>query len=471
MAPKEEQGLPASVQTEITVLGAMLLDAVAISDAISKLVPEDFALDSHQRIFRCMVEMMNARNPVDLVTVMNKLTKTRQLDAIGGAAYLAFLTEGIPRNPNVESYVEIVKDRSTRRRMMSITNEAMAAAADGAEETGEIIDQAVNNLRALKEEEATGEMVSAAHFFESLGEPEHMFDRIATPAGVNMGFPQLHEVTGGPQPGELWIVAARPSMGKSAWMANAAQFCSLAQIYTSVFTLEMPNLAILRRMLSSSSRVDYKKIREKTLDRHERTLILERRAILTEATLYLDDKPKPTLARLRDRLGRQQRKVGLDIAFVDQLSKVSRKGLPKGMPKHEQVGELTDGLKLMAQDLGIPIIVFNQLKRPENKRDIQAPTLSDLKESGNIEEDADVVVLLHRPEYYERNNEEVRGKGQMIVAKNREGETKTCHVLYDGRIMRWEDPGAAAVKQASLDSYYTDIPEPPTYGDRIDWSK
>jgi replicative DNA helicase len=461
------------VQTEVTVLGACLLDSVAITEATSKLHADDFALSSHQQIFRAIIDMRIAGSAVDIVTLMDHLARKRTLDAVGGAAYLAFLTEGIPRNPNIEAYVAIVKEKSVRRRVVVISESAKNQGLDAGEDTREIIDQTIESLRELKEEDATGgELVSAGQFFASLGAPEQMFDQIATPAGVDLGFSQLHEVTGGPQPGELWIVAARPSMGKTAWMANAAQACSLRGVYSSVFSLEMPNIAILRRMLSSSSRVDYKAIRDKTLDRHARELILERRAILSEATLYLDDKPKPTLARLRDKLGRQKRKVGLDIAFVDQLSKVSRKGLPKGMPKHEQVGELTDGMKLMAQDLEIPIIVFNQLKRPESKRDVQPPTLSDLKESGNIEEDADVVVLLHRPEYYERNNEEIKGKGQMIVAKNREGETKTCHVHYDGRIMRWEDPGAHVAQQASMDGYYTDIPDPPSYrnGDRIKWS-
>jgi len=465
----QNDGLPSSVQTEVTILGACILDAVAIREAIEVLSVEDFVLDSHKRIYRVLMDMLAKSEGIDHITVVDALSKRRELDAIGGPAYIAFLTEGIPRRPQISSYVRIVKEKSLLRQLLSIHNDGIVQASDHAEDAQEIIDRTIERLRSLKEEDATGELVSAGQFFDTLGAPEQMFDRIATPAGIDLGFSQLHEATGGPQAGELWIVAARPSMGKTAWMANAAQHCSLLGVHTAVATLEMPNLAILRRMLSSSSRVDYKSIKEKTLDRHERELIIERRALLATATLYLDDKPKPTLARLRDKLGRQKRKVGLDIAFIDQLSKVSRKGLPKGMPKHEQVGELTDGLKLMAQDLEIPMIVFNQLKRPENKRDVQAPTLSDLKESGNIEEDADVVVLLHRPEYYDRAAQELKGKGQMIVAKNREGETKTCHVHYDGRIMRWEDPGAM---QAQLDDgYYTDIPDPPTYGeDRIRWS-
>ena len=203
----QNDGLPSSVQTEVTILGACILDAVAIREAIEVLSVEDFVLDSHKRIYRVLMDMLAKSEGIDHITVVDALSKRRELDAIGGPAYIAFLTEGIPRRPQISSYVRIVKEKSLLRQLLSIHNDGIVQASDHAEDAQEIIDRTIERLRSLKEEDATGELVSAGQFFDTLGAPEQMFDRIATPAGIDLGFSQLHEATGGPQAGELWLLS------------------------------------------------------------------------------------------------------------------------------------------------------------------------------------------------------------------------------------------------------------------------
>jgi replicative DNA helicase len=221
---------------------------------------------------------------------------------------------------------------------------------------------------------------------------------------------------------------------------------------TAVFTLEQDKNTMIRRMLSIESRVQYDDVLTGSLTPHAGRMLMEQREILMNAPLYLEDQHGLTVSRIKSKCARLKRTVGLDIVFIDQLSKVSDADIyQKGMPKPERVGKQTTALKEMAQELGVPVVVFNQLKRPDGKGG-NLPQLSDLKESGSLEEDADVVIFLHRPEYYDKGDENLRDKGQMILAKNREGKTDTFDCTFKGSIMRWED-GAVDQRQAYFEAY------------------
>ncbi len=450
---QSNDSLPAAVHAETAILGAMLLnEPMAFTDATAKLVAEDFSLDSHKRIFRAVVAAKEAyQSKYDYIVVREILDQRKELDSIGGPAYLMFLTEGIPRHLNIESYVRIVKDKARLREMVYVGHDLYNEASDRSADPQELLERMIDRLRAAALDGDAAELQSIGDFFQSQGAPEEMFNAMATVDGVNLGFAQLHELTGGPQKGELWVVAARPNMGKTAWACNTSRHVAVQEERVAAFfTLEQRRQAIIRRMLSSSARIDNKNIRENTLRSEDRRVLLEHRGMLMKAPLYLDDQPGLTVSRIKSRCYRLKHRVGLEIVFIDQLSKVSNKDVyQRGMPKHEWVGAQTNALKLMAQELEVPVVLFNQLKRPDGKGGA-VPTLSDLKESGSIEEDADVVVLLHRPEYYDKSDKSLEGVGQMIVAKNREGATKSLDCLYQGRILRWEDDYVVPAQQESF---------------------
>jgi replicative DNA helicase len=328
-------------------------------------------------------------------------------------------------------------------------------------ESGEVLERAIEDLRTIALDNDTSQMIHVSDVFDRQGSAEEMFENMASKNGVPLGWNQFDEVTdGGVHPGELVVVAARPSMGKTAWACNAARSTSVVRKkVTAFFPLEQPKEAMIRRMLSASACIDYKDIRRNTLRLQDRRVLLEHREILRQAPLYFDDTPGLTVSRIKARCMQLKARHGLDIAFIDQLSKIKGTDVyRKGMQPREIVGAQTEALKLMAQELGIPVVVFNQLSRKTGDRKDAIPTLSDLKESGDIEEDADLVCLLHRPEYYDKSDPSLHGIGQMIIAKQREGETKTLNCLYQGRIMRWEDdtepPPAKQSSFSSHDSYY-----------------
>lgn len=461
---------PTSVHAEMTILGAMLVDPDQVPDAIDHLVAGDFALDSHRKIFAAMVRLAKLSQPIDIVTVSDEMGRKKvagvsDLDSVGGLSYLASLSEGLPRKLSIDSYVRIVRDKSRARDIITLAQRAAGEAADGQEEAQVVLDRTIQELAELGDSHAGNALQRVDSILAAQGSPEEMAGRMATLGGVRLGFEQVDKNTHGLQPKSLVVVAARPSMGKTAWMCKAARYASvIEEKVTAVFTLEQDKNTMIRRMLSIESRVAYDDILTGNLTPHAHTMLMEQREILMNAPLYLEDQHGLTVTRIKSKCARLKRTVGLDIVFVDQLSKVSDADIyQKGMGKPERVGQQTTALKKMAQELGVPVVVFNQLKRPDGKGG-NLPQLSDLKESGSLEEDADVVIFLHRPEYYDKLDENLRDKGQMILAKNREGRTDSFDCTFKGSILRWED-GPVDQRQAYFDAYGADEFTVPTYRD------
>ena len=424
-----ELALPYAEHLENVILGAAMLHTDALVDAVAALEPRDFYLDSHQRIFRTIVSLHSAGEHVDSSTVRERLAKSKELDSIGGYAYLLSLENGIPYNFNVESYCRVVKDKALARELYAFHNQGQLDASDPSDDTRTLIEQASERLRELLDDQTQ----DIQHVGEYLVEPEKMFEKLATVSGIDFGYQDLDEMIGGAQPGDLIVIAARPSMGKSA-LACCMNWNISSRGKTSVlFSLEQKRSSVIRRMLSSAARIDYKLIRDNTLREWDKQLLIGQIQALASLPLYIDDTPSQTATRIRSKCERLRRRVGLDIAFIDQLSHVSMKDC-REKEFRLKVGEQTKMFKRMALEMNIPVVVFNQLKRGDDE-----PKLSDLKESGNIEEDADVVIFPHRPEYYDRNNQSLHGLGQFIVAKNREGATGTIDCTFQGRIMRWGD--------------------------------
>ena len=440
-----ERGLPASVQAERTILGAMMLDAVAFNDATAKLIPEDFSLDSHRRIYSCVTGLVELGRAVDLITVIEELDRRKELGAIGDRPYLFSLTEDLPQRLNVEEYVRIVKDKSLLRQVMSICQTAMARAADQSEDALEVLNATEQQLMEVSEKgiqrgfAGIGEIVS-----ESFGSIDKLYEQGREVTGLATHYVEFDRMTSGLQHSELTIIAARPSMGKTAWAINIAQNVAVRDgKVVAVFSLEMSKESLLRRLLASEAMVGSRKIQTGFLakeDRGKLTGALER---LLESKLFIDDTPGITLGEMRAKARRLRQQEGsLDLIVIDYLQLMSGAGGGKrGFEnRNQEVSSISRGLKALAKELRVPVIALSQLSRgSEQRTGDKKPLLSDLRESGSIEQDADVVCFIHREEYYDRENEDLKGKAEIIIAKQRNGPTGSVQLAYMSDYTRFEN--------------------------------
>jgi replicative DNA helicase len=440
------EGLPASVHIEVAILGTMLLDGVAISDATAKLKAEDFSLDSHQRVYRCIVEMMQRGHGIDTLTVRDELKRRRELDSVGGDAYLAYLTEGIPRNFNIESYVRIVKDKSLLRQLMGIFHDGGIRAADQSEDAitvlgdveallAEVADSAIQRGLA-----GIGEIVAS-----SFGSIDKLYEQGREITGLATHYTEFDRMTSGLQESELIIIAARPSMGKTAWAINIAQNAGVHDgKVVAVFSLEMSKESLLRRMLASEALVNSRKIQTGFLPKEDKGKLLSALERLMDSKLFIDDTPGITLAEMRAKARRLKQQEGrLDLIVIDylQLMTGTNTSGKKGFENRTQeVSSISRGLKALAKEMRVPVIALSQLSRgSEQRTGDKKPLLSDLRESGSIEQDADVVAFIHREEYYDRDNEDVKGQAEIIVAKQRNGPTGSVKLAYISDYTRFEN--------------------------------
>jgi replicative DNA helicase len=437
-------GLPSSVHTETAILGAMLLDGVAISDATAKLLAEDFSLDSNQRIYRVILSLLETNSAVDSLTVSAELTRRREFDSIGGPAYLAYLTEGIPRNYNIEAYVKIVKDKSLLRQLMGIFNDGAIRAADQSEDAITVL----GDVEALLAEVADasiqrgltgiGEIVA-----ESFGSIDNLYEQGREITGLRTHYADFDRITSGLQDSELIIIAARPSMGKTAWIINIAQNAAIQDgKVVAVFSLEMSKESLLRRMLASEAMVNTRRIQTGFLAKEDKAKLFSGLERLISSKLYIDDTPSITLAEMRAKARRLKQQMGrLDMIVIDYLQLMS--GGRKTENRTQEVSAISRGLKAMAKEMKIPVVALSQLSRASEQRGgDHKPLLSDLRESGSIEQDADVVAFIHREEYYDRENADLKGKAEIIIAKQRNGPTGSVQLAYLADYTKFEDLAA-----------------------------
>jgi len=315
-------GLPSSVHTEITVLGAMLLDSVAVTDATAKLRPEDFSLDSHQRIYRVMIELLAVGHAIDYITVMDALSKRRELDAIGGPAYLAYLSEGVPRHPKVEDYVRIIKDKSLLRQLLGIFNDGMVLASDQNEEATKVLNDVEVRLAEVADSAIQRGFSGIADIVaSSFGSIDALYEQGREVTGLATHYIEFDKMTSGLQASELIIIAARPSMGKTAWAINIAQNCAVKDgKVVAIFSLEMSKESLLRRMLASESAVSSRKLQTGFIPREDKGKLIAALDRLMTSKMFVDDTPGITLAEMRAKARRLRQQEGaLDLIVIDYL--------------------------------------------------------------------------------------------------------------------------------------------------------
>jgi len=408
-----------------------------------------------------MVDLMALGHAVDLITVMDALTKRRELDAIGGAAYLAFLTEGIPRNPNIESYVRIVKDKSLLRQLLSIFNEGMAAAADQTEDATKVLNDVEVRLAEVADSAIQRGFSNIPEIVaSSFGSIDALYEQGREVTGLATHYIEFDKMTSGLQNSELIIIAARPSMGKTAWAINIAQNCAVKdQKVVAVFSLEMSKESLLRRMLASEAMVGSRKLQTGFIPREDKGKLIAALDRLMNSKMFIDDTPGITLAEMRAKARRlrQQENGHLDLIVIDYLQLMTgSSGSSKKQFENrtQEVSSISRGLKALAKELGVPVVALSQLSRgSEQRTGDKKPLLSDLRESGSIEQDADVVAFIHREEYYDRENEDVKGQAEIIIAKQRNGPTGTVKLAYLADFTRFENLDTSHSGDSGGDAY------------------
>jgi replicative DNA helicase len=439
-------GAPASLHIEVAILGAMLLDGVAISDATAKLRPEDFSLDSHQRVYRSIVDLMAKGHGIDSLTVGEELGRRRELESIGGPAYLAYLTEGIPRNFSIESYVQIVKDKSLLRQLMGIFHDGAIRAADQSEDAVTVLGDVEAQLADVADSAIQRGLAGIKEIVESsFGSIDKLYEQGREITGLRTHYTELDRMTSGLQDSELIIIGARPSMGKTALAINIAQNAAVHDgKVVAVFSLEMSKESLLRRLHAREALENSRKIQTGFLPKEDKGKLLSALERLMESKLFIDDTPGITLPEMRAKARRLKQQTGqLDLIVIDYLQLMAGTA-PSGKKSFEnrtqEVSSISRGLKALAKEMKVPVVAAAQLSRSNEQRTgDKKPLLSDLRESGSIEQDADVVAFIHREEYYDRDNEDVKGQADIIIAKQRNGPTGTVKLAYLADYTRFEN--------------------------------
>jgi len=457
-----DSGLPANVDAEKTILGAILLDNAFHAEAAEVLTPDDFSLDSHRRIFLGMSELIDTGSAVDIVTLANELAKYKEVEAVGGVAYLASLTEGLPRNPVIEDYIRIVKDKSLLRRLMGICSAAIAKAADQSEDAIGILDSTESQLLEVSESGLT-QGLQPLHMIvrDSFGTIDNLYKQGREITGVSTGFKALDAKTRGLQKDELIIIAARPSMGKTALAINIAQNAAVQHnAVVAIFSLEMSRESLLRRMLASQAWVDQRNMQEGFIAGKDHEKLTKALDQLVESHIFIDDSAGISLAEMRAKARRlKQNSGGLDLVIVDYLQLMSAT-LPGAASRRgyenrvQEVSAISRGLKAMAKELHVPVVALSQLSRSNEKRDDKRPLLSDLRESGSIEQDADVVAFIHRESYYKREQSQTKSDAadsEILIAKQRNGPTGVVHLNFIQRYTLFVDADTAHEAAAAGD--------------------
>ncbi len=430
----------------MTILGAMLVEPIAITDATMYLKPDDFGLDSHRRIYAVMVKLAEIGYAVDIVTVSEELRKRKELDSIGGVAYLASLSEGLPRKLSIESYVAIVRDKSLLRQLMSVCDAGMIEAADQAREALDVLNEVSGRLMEISEHAITGGFSDIGEIVKSsFGSIDKLYEQGREITGLATHYLKFDQMTSGLQDSELIIIAARPSMGKTAWAINIAQNAAVKDgKVVAVFSLEMSKESLLRRMLASEALVNSRKIQTGFLPREDKGKLLAALERLMQSKMYIDDTPGINLAEMRAKARRLKQQEGrLDLIVIDYLQLMTGStgsNQKKFENRTQEVSSVSRGLKALAKEMRVPVVALSQLSRgSEQRTGDKKPLLSDLRESGSIEQDADVVAFIHREEYYNREDEDLKGKAEIIIAKQRNGPTGSVMLAYMSDYTRFEN--------------------------------
>ncbi|HXU34842.1 MAG TPA: replicative DNA helicase [Blastocatellia bacterium] len=435
--PFFEKGLPSNIEAERSILGAILLDNAVCNQAIELLRRDDFFLDSHRRIFEKMIALTERIMPIDLITLSDELRRAGEFEQIGGATYIASLIDGVPRTDTIEPYAKIVKAKSMLRKLITASNQIIALAFEEEDEAEVIVDKAEQMIFQIAEDRArVGFQYVGDVAHQRLEQIEQMAGRPEMITGVPTGFTDFDRMTSGLQRQELIVIAARPSMGKTALALNMAQYASKNANVVGIFSLEMSAPQLVSRLLCSEARVDAHRLRTGYLNREEWARLADGLRRLCETKVFIDDTPGVGVLEMRAKSRRLKAEHGLDLLIIDYLQLMAGRGRIES--RQQEVSQISRDLKILAKELDVPVIALSQLSRAPEQRSEHKPQLSDLRESGAIEQDSDVVCFIYREELYNPTDDN-QGKAELIVGKQRNGPTGTIELAFLKEFTRFEN--------------------------------
>ncbi len=434
---------PQSIEAEESILSAILLDNSTLLDVLEILSPENFYRTAHQKIFAAISELFAKAEPVDLVTLTNILRDKNQLEELGGAAYLARLVDTVPSAINVEHYARIVRDKASLRKLIAKASEITQRCYEDAGELDQVLDFAEGAVFEISEDKHQAAFHPISKIIESnIDALEERQGQRALVTGVPTGYAKLDHMTSGFQGSDMVILAARPSMGKTALALNIARNAAIdGNVPVAIFSLEMSKESLSERMLCAEARVDSNRLRGGFLNPEDWNRITEAASTLSEAAIFIDDSAdiSATSIRTKSRRLKMDKDHGLGLIIIDYLQLM--RGRTNSERRDLEISEISRSLKLLAKELNVPVVALSQLNRKLEERSDKRPQLSDLRESGALEQDADVVAFIYRDEVYNRDeNNPNRGTAEIIVAKQRNGPTGIVPLTFLGAYTRFENP-------------------------------
>lgn len=448
LKPQNDTGmlklLPQSVEAEEAVLGAILVNPMSLGKIVEFLKPESFYKPAHKIIYEAMLELFRKNEPIDIVTVSEHLRNKEELDLAGGRSYINDLAMNVVTTANIEFYAKIIQEKEIKRALINAGSEIVSMSYEN-EDTDSVLDNAQKLIFNIAAQKDTTDLVGIQDLVVSSYEQiEQRYNNKDDLVGVTTGFYDLDAITSGLQKSDLIILAARPSMGKTAFALNLAQNVAMkGKKGVAIFSLEMPKQQLVKRMLCAEAEVDSSRVTSGNLQPKDWEKLMEAMGRLSEAKIYIDDTSGVTSIDIKAkcrRLMMEEKELGLIV--IDYLQLMEGGGNPND--RNQQISAISRSLKGLARELDVPIIALSQLSRGVEARNDKRPMLSDLRDSGAIEQDADIVMFIYRDEYYNRDDVNNKGKAEVIIAKHRNGSVGTIELLFQSNITKFKNPTKTA---------------------------
>lgn len=429
---------PHSLEAEQTVLGALMIDGKAVEKTLNTLVAEDFYYEANSEIYDAIVVVYQSQIPIDIVTVGDELKKRGKIDQIGGLEYLAGLTQNIITSKNVSAYINIIKEKSVLRKLINVSNEIIEKGYKESDEVQNLLDLAESRIFALSQNRSSNDFAMVKDVlvtvFNQLEEKAKFKGNVT---GIDTGYRDLNRITAGLQRSDLILLAARPAMGKTSLALNIAMNAAKTGASVALFSLEMSKEQYIQRLISIESLVELSKFRTGQLDDDDWMKLANVMNAIAEANMYIDDTASITLFDLMSKCRRLKMDKGLDLVVIDYLQLMTYGG--RSESRQQEISSISRGLKQLARELSCPVVALSQLSRAPEQRPDHRPILSDLRESGAIEQDADIVMMLYRDDYYLKEESEKKGIAEVILAKHRNGPTGTVDLVFIDRFTKFSD--------------------------------
>ena len=428
---------PHDTEAEQAVIGSMLTDKDAIIAAIEVLKEEDFYREDNKTIYEAILNLYNRAEPVDIITLKSELAAMGKLDVIGGLEYLAELPEKVPTTANVEKYIKIVEEKSMLRNLIKTANDIIKLGYDETQEVDVLMDQAEKSIfDTIQSKNQKGYSTIKDVLVDTFTQLEQLYNRKQHITGVPTGFSDLDYRTAGLHGSELILIAARPAMGKSAFALNLATYAATrANTPVAIFSLEMSKEQMANRILCSEAMVDSNKVRTGTVDDEDWAKLADASGVLSESKIFIDDTPGISIMEIRAKCRKLKMEQNIGLVVIDYLQLIQGTG-KRGASREQEISEISRSLKILAKEINVPVVALSQLSRAVEQRPDHRPMLSDLRESGAIEQDADIVMFLYRDDYYNEDSEK-KNIAEVIIAKHRSGSTGTVELMWLGNYTKF----------------------------------